>query len=187
MNNIHPLLGRVAPRAPWWTGFSSHTERRALPTTDNSLLLLHTPIRNDAIDSLGSAAASAAVRPAPGRTKRRAEALNGESFSNATVNREAPFTPPGPVALPLSISSFRLSWPILSLSLPRGARLYDDTEGVAELSPGLPESARATLGFKPLHPSLSRAARRAKRVSSLTRSTLKHVVQELSKLCVRTS
>jgi hypothetical protein len=47
---------------------------------------------------------------------------------------------------------------------PRAARHTDDPNGVAELSPGLPESARATLGTKPLNPSLSRVARRAERV-----------------------
>lgn len=45
----------------------------------------------------------------------------------------------------------------------------NDTESVEEYNPGLPDSGRATLGFHLVRPSLSRAARRAKRVSSLCR------------------
>ena len=43
--------------------------------------------------------------------------------------------------------------------LPRVARHRDDTEGVAELSPGLPDFERATLGIQPLSTHHSRAKR----------------------------
>jgi hypothetical protein len=45
----------------------------------------------------------------------------------------------------------------------------DDTEGVEDISPGLPDSERATPGTDPFNPSLSREARRAKRVSLFDR------------------
>jgi hypothetical protein len=45
----------------------------------------------------------------------------------------------------------------------------DNIEDVEDISPRLPESARATLGAKPLNPSLSRVARRAQRVSRYRR------------------
>jgi hypothetical protein len=45
------------------------------------------------------------------------------------------------------------------------AQPYGDTEGVEEISPGLPDSERATPGLKSLNSPLSRVARRAKRVS----------------------
>src|SRR3569833_585198 len=48
---------------------------------------------------------------------------------------------------------------------PREARQTDNTNGVEELSPGLAESARPTLGAKPINPPLSRVGRRAQRVS----------------------
>src|SRR5690348_469596 len=48
---------------------------------------------------------------------------------------------------------------------PREARHAGDAEGVEEISPGLPDSERATPGPNPLNRSLSREARRAKRVS----------------------
>ncbi len=54
---------------------------------------------------------------------------------------------------------------------PRAARHKNNPEGVAELSPGLPESARATLGITSSIPSISRAARRAQRVSRDPQST----------------
>jgi hypothetical protein len=43
-----------------------------------------------------------------GRTKKRAEAPNGESISSATVSREARLTAPEAGALPFSTTSFRL-------------------------------------------------------------------------------
>ena len=36
--------------------------------------------------------------------------------------------------------------------VPRTARLYDDTKGIEAISPGLPESARATPGPKAIQP-----------------------------------
>jgi len=48
---------------------------------------------------------------------------------------------------------------------PRVACHINDPKGVAELSPGLADSERPTLGKKPLNLSISRAARRAQRVS----------------------
>jgi len=47
--------------------------------------------------------------------------------------------------------------------------LINDTKGVEAISPGLPDSERATPGPNPFNPSLSRVARRAKRVSSFDR------------------
>jgi len=44
--------------------------------------------RNHAVEFLGSAAASAAVRCASRRTRRRGKALNGESFLSVSVSRE---------------------------------------------------------------------------------------------------
>jgi len=46
--------------------------------------------------------------------------------------------------------------------VPRIARQRDDTEGVEDISPGLPDSVRATPGSNPFKPSFSREARRAK-------------------------
>jgi len=45
----------------------------------------------------------------------------------------------------------------------------DDTEGVEDMSPGLPDSERATPGDNQSNSSLSREARRAKRVSLFDR------------------
>jgi hypothetical protein len=47
------------------------------------------------------------------------------------------------------------------------ARHNDDTESVEDISPGLPDSERATRGRPSIKSSLSRAARRAKRVSPI--------------------
>ena len=44
--------------------------------------------RNHAVEFLGSAAASAAVRCASHRTRRRGKALNGGSFLSVSVSRE---------------------------------------------------------------------------------------------------
>ena len=50
-------------------------------------------------------------------------------------------------------------------SLSRVAPHSGDPKGVEDISPGLPDSERATPGANPFNPSISRAARRAKRVS----------------------
>ena len=47
----------------------------------------------------------------------------------------------------------------------------DDTKGVEDINPGLPDSGRATPGFDPFNPPLSREARRATRVSSIDGSS----------------
>jgi len=55
-----------------------------------------------------------------------------------------------------------------SSSLSRAARHYDDTEGVEEISPGLPESSRATPGTRPIQPiHFARSAASAASISDL--------------------
>jgi hypothetical protein len=56
--------------------------------------------------------------------------------------------------------------------IPRQARHPDDTEGVAEISPGLPESARATPGLQSLQPIAF--ARSAASEASISRTPLDH-------------
>jgi hypothetical protein len=61
------------------------------------------------------------------------------------------------------------------ISIPRAARNSHNTNGVAELSPGLPDSERATLGNDPFPPHPFRAQRGACRAIALATAEAKRV------------
>jgi hypothetical protein len=100
--------------------------------------------RNDAVDFLGSAAASAAVRCASRRTFAAWQSPDGRSVSSARVSREgAPHCARGGRA-PLSTASLRLTFP--ALAVQPGVPLPEEAKNPPESAPARPQDLQAIHG-----------------------------------------